>query len=145
MLFPTTWVDKTVVLISGCWNVGTMSKGAKKGMLPLLSRGFSALYCVSDKTWRFSWRPIALPSALHSEVSSSLSADWCAVSNLNNFLLTSGCWNVGNRMKVAEKGMKSLLLEARTRRQEMAHFKSNFDTAQDQVFSTQKLDLCEKK
>jgi len=48
-----------------------------------------------------------------------------------------GGWNLGHRMKVYEKGMKSLLMEAEALKQEVAICKSNLKKAQEQVHSLQ--------
>ncbi len=61
---------------------------------------------------------------------------WCHLSTANflsNFLLTSGCLNMGRRMKVAEKGMKALLGEAQSLRQEMAVCTNNLNKAENEV------------
>lgn len=63
------------------------------------------------------------------------------------FLITAcwpGGWNLGHRMKVAEKGMKSLLMEADALRQEVALCKSNLDRAQEQVLLLYTLTLAYK-
>ncbi len=52
---------------------------------------------------------------------------------LSNFLLTSGCLNMGRRMKVAEKGMKALLVEAQSLRHEMAVCTNNLNKAENEV------------